>query len=87
MTFHPLTPERWKDFEKLFGPKGACAGCWCMWFRLTRAEFEKQKGAGNKRAMKKIVNSGEAPGIIAYSGDESVGWCSVAPRERYVIKN
>ncbi len=21
---HPLTPERWGDFERLFGPRGAC---------------------------------------------------------------
>ncbi|MBU1707525.1 GNAT family N-acetyltransferase [bacterium] len=85
LTFHPLTSENWKDFETLFGPKGACAGCWCMWFRLTRAEFEKQKGAGNKRAMKKIVTSGEVPGIIAYADGEPVGWCSVAPREMFTL--
>ncbi len=23
ITFHPLTPEYWSDFEKLFGPRGA----------------------------------------------------------------
>ncbi len=85
MIFNPLTSKRWPDFEKLFGKNGACGGCWCMWFRLTRAEFEKQKGAGNKRAMKRIVNSGEVPGILAYVRDEPVGWCSVAPRETFSL--
>jgi len=33
LTFHPLTPKRWTDFEVLFGPKGVCAGCWCMWWQ------------------------------------------------------
>jgi GNAT superfamily N-acetyltransferase len=83
LTFHPLTPDRWDDFERLFGERGACGGCWCMWWRLKRSLFEKQKGAGNKRAMKAIVRKGDVPGIIAYAGKEPVGWCAVAPREDY----
>ncbi len=83
LTFQPVTPKNWRDFEKLFGPNGACAGCWCMFWRQTRSEFDKLKGDSNKRAMKKIVDSGEIPGILAYHNGESVGWCSVAPRERF----
>jgi len=26
LEFHPLTPERWRDFEALFGERGACGG-------------------------------------------------------------
>ncbi|MBM4430292.1 MAG: GNAT family N-acetyltransferase, partial [Chloroflexi bacterium] len=40
--FHRLTPERWADFEELFGPRGAAGGCWCMWWRLTQREFDAQ---------------------------------------------
>jgi GNAT superfamily N-acetyltransferase len=87
LEFHPLTGERWSDFEKLFGKHGAYGGCWCMWWRVTRAAFEKQQGEGNKQTMKGIVNSGEVPGIIAYSDAEPVGWCSVAPRESYASLN
>jgi GNAT superfamily N-acetyltransferase len=79
----PLVAERWADFERLFGPRGACAGCWCMFFRQTRKEFEAGKGEANRLAMKAIVEGGEAPGLIAYDGEEPVGWCAVAPRERY----
>lgn len=81
--FYPLTPGRWDDFEKLFGKRGAYGGCWCMWWRTTRSQFEQQHGEGNRLAMKGIVNSGEIPGILLYSKGEPVGWCSVAPRERY----
>jgi GNAT superfamily N-acetyltransferase len=80
LDFLPLTHDRWSDFEKLFGARGACGGCWCMWWRLTRSEFELNKGDANRRAMKAIVRSGTVPGILAYDGDEPVGWCSVAPR-------
>lgn len=83
LTFEPVTPDRREDFEALFGERGACAGCWCMWFRGTRKVYEKNQGAGNKRRMKKIITSGEVPGILAYHGGEPVGWCAVAPRETY----
>lgn len=55
--------------------------CW----RLKRSQFEKQKGAGNKKALKKIVAAGEVPGLLAYAGREPVGWCSVAPREAFPV--
>lgn len=85
-TFHPLTPNRWKDFENLFGEKGACAGCWCTYWILKRSEYDKQrKGDGTKKFFKKIVNSGAPPGILAYDGDNSVGWCAIQPRENYPV--
>lgn len=83
LTFEPVTPDRWGDFETLFGKRGACAGCWCMWFRGTRKQYKKNQGVGNKRRMKKIIMSGEIPGIIAYQDDEPVGWCAIGPRETY----
>src|SRR4030065_400680 len=78
--FYPVTKENWKDFEKLFGEKGACAGCWCMYWRLRRKEYDSLRGAGTKKKMKNIVNKGIIPGIIAYDNDKPVGWCSVEPK-------
>lgn len=83
LTFHALTPARWADLEALFGERGACGGCWCMFWRQTRAEYEKKKGAGNRRALKRIVQSGKAPGILAYADGAPVGWCAMAPRTDY----
>jgi GNAT superfamily N-acetyltransferase len=80
---HPLTPQRWNDFEALFGTHGAYGGCWCMWWRSTRREFEARKGEGNRKAMKGIVDSGKVPGILGYLGNKPVGWCAVAPREEF----
>jgi GNAT superfamily N-acetyltransferase len=80
----PLTPDRWADLARLFGARGACGGCWCMWWRLPRAQFEKQKGDANRAAFERLVSAGAEPGLIAYSGGEPAGWCSVAPREEFV---
>ncbi|MBS7633639.1 GNAT family N-acetyltransferase [Candidatus Bathyarchaeota archaeon] len=83
LEFYPLTSERWVDLEKLFGKHGACGGCWCMWWRLSRADFNRNKGEGNRKAFKKIVDSGHIPGILAYFDGQPVGWCAVAPRESF----
>jgi GNAT superfamily N-acetyltransferase len=85
LRFAPLTPERWTDIEALFGERGAVGGCWCMWWRLKRAQFDMQKGEGNRQAMRAIVASGEVPGILAYGGQTAVGWCSVAPRAEFSV--
>jgi GNAT superfamily N-acetyltransferase len=83
LTFQPLTPDRWEDFEELFGPRGACAGCWCMFWRLPRSGFDAQKGDGNRGAMQALVEAGAVPGILAYAEGRPIGWCAVAPREDY----
>lgn len=86
LSFHPLTPDRWKDFEKLFGPRGACAGCWCTYWILRRSEFDRlRKGEGTKKFIKKIVKKGLPPGILAYEEDRAVGWCAIQPRENYPV--
>jgi hypothetical protein len=87
LTFHPLTPERWHDLEQLFGPRGACGGCWCMWWRIPRARFEQQKGVQNKLSLKALVDSGSVPGILAYAAGQPVGWCAVDPRSAYPVLN
>ena len=85
LKFVPLTQDCWKDFEKLFGDNGACGGCWCMSWRLKRSQYEKQKGLGNKKAIKKIVDSGTVPGILAYDSTNPIGWCAIEPRESYAL--
>ena len=52
--------------------------------RKTPAQFIKTKGAGNKRAIKKIIDSGKPPGVIGYSNGEPVAWCCVGPREDFI---
>lgn len=83
--FYPVTKINWKDFENLFGEKGACAGCWCMYWRMRRKDYDLQRGSGTKKIMKNLVNNGTVPGIIAYDNNKPVGWCSVAPREDFPV--
>ncbi len=83
LAFHPLTPERWADFEDLFGANGACAGCWCMWWRKTRAAWQQSAYADNHAAMRALVHGGNVPGILAYVDGAAAGWCSLGPRSEF----
>ncbi len=86
----PVSEDRWDDMQTLFGPRGAVGGCWCMWWRIKRSEFEKRKGEENRQAMQTIITSGDAPGLLAYrkglqgqKDAQPVGWCSLGPRESF----
>jgi len=79
----PLTRDRWADFEALMGPKGGYGGCWCMLWRLGKAEFTTNAGDGNRDAMKKLAAGEKAPGLLAYWDGHPVGWISVAPRQDF----
>lgn len=85
LEFHPVTLERWPDLEALFQAAdeteaGNPAGCWCMEWRMDRATWREGSGEPNRRAMKRFIAEGNVPGILAYHGGETIGWCSIAPR-------
>ena len=81
--FKPLTLDTWPDLERLFGPKGACGGCWCMYWFLASKTFVAGLGEPNHCALHELAGSDPALGLIAYVGDEPAAWCAMSPRERY----
>lgn len=54
-----------------------------MAWRLTSRDYQSGKGARNRARLRRLVASGDAPGVLAYSGTKAVGWCAVAPRSAY----
>jgi GNAT superfamily N-acetyltransferase len=79
-----LTPELWPALEELFGSNGACGGCWCMTWRLEKGEkWDAVKGKVAKQRFKKLVTTGKAHGILAFSDGQPVGWCSFDKRTDY----
>jgi len=76
-----LTLELWPQLEKLFGRNGACAGCWCMWWRLGPGESVSiSNGPRMKRRQKALVDSGTSRGVLAFVDGAPVGWCAYARR-------
>jgi GNAT superfamily N-acetyltransferase len=84
VTTRALAPALWPAVEALFGANGACAGCWCMYWRLARGErMEAVKGAEAKRRFRALVEAGEAQGLLAFAGDAPVGWLAFGPRRSF----
>lgn len=82
--FEELRPSLWPAIERLFGPNGACGGCWCMWWRAeSRKVWNQIRGAEAKKTFKSLVKNGVAHGILAFVADEPVGWCSFGPRRDF----
>ena len=79
-----LEKSDWPLVEALFGERGACGGCWCMAWRLTHTAWKEGRGAKNRRALKRLVESGDASGVLAVAGERAVGWCSAGPRADFV---
>ena len=87
LRIEPLTPDRWDDVVTLFGPRGASSGCWCMWWLKPAKEWDRDAGATNRRQFQRLVRNGPPPGLLAYEDGAAVGWCALAPRDRYVRLN
>jgi hypothetical protein len=80
LTIRPLTPDLWPALEDLFGNRGACNGCWCMYWRIGAA-YRKRPGDENKAPFQEIVKNGPPPGLLAFYRDIAVGWCQLTPRD------
>jgi GNAT superfamily N-acetyltransferase len=80
LTIRPLTRGLWPALEDLFGPNGACNGCWCMYGRIGSA-YRRRPREENHAAFKEVVERGPPPGLLAFEGDLAVGWCQLTPRE------
>lgn len=84
--FRPLTPRLMDCMgEVLRGSWGV--GCWCMYPRLTGADMKEMRGPGlnqrRREAMTKLARRRRAPGLLAFDGDEVVGWVAIAPRTEF----
>jgi GNAT superfamily N-acetyltransferase len=80
LAIHPLTPDRWDDFVRLFETDSMCRMCWCVAFRLPPSVRREMNGEVRKKHMAKVVKAGPPPGLLAYRDGEAVGWLAVAPR-------
>lgn len=83
----PLTRELLPDLAELFGQGGDPKWCWCSFYRLRGVDFRSATAASNRTVLEQAVEAtaaeGRAPGLIAYRGDEPVGWVSLGPREDF----
>lgn len=80
---HPVDSARWDDLERLFGPRGAVSGCWCMWWRLRGKDFRATGAEEHRAALCDRSGSAPSPGLLGYRAGEPVGWVSLGPRSEF----
>ena len=87
LDIRPLTPQRLPDLAALFEQGGDPKWCWCAYFRIRGFDFSSGGKARHRQVMETAVvdnaKEGRAPGLVAYDGEEAVGWISIGPREDY----
>jgi GNAT superfamily N-acetyltransferase len=68
------------DVRTMVGPKRPDANvCWCLSYRLPSKENRGLAGPARGERVRQLMRDGP-PGVLAYDGDEVVGWGAVARR-------
>ena len=78
---HPATEDRFDDLATMLGPKNpASSVCWCLSHRLDSRTNRSLVGPARGDYARELTTRPVAPGVLAYDGDEVVGWAAVASR-------
>ena len=68
------------DVKTMLGPKRADANvCWCLSYRLPGKENTSLQGPARGAKVADLMKHGPI-GVLAYDGEDVVGWAAVAPR-------
>ena len=81
----PANQATCDDLRSLFGSRGTAARCQCQRYRLNRGEsFAGQPVEERRYRLAEQTGCGDpeasTSGLVAWLGDEPVGWCAVGPR-------
>ncbi len=77
-----IRPARhFPDVAAVLGPRNPTSSvCWCLSHRLDSQANDALVGPERGRYVEDLLDEDVAPGVLAYAGDEVVGWAAVAPR-------
>jgi GNAT superfamily N-acetyltransferase len=72
---------RFEDVKTMVGPKRPDANvCWCLSYRIPSKQNLELHGTARGDLVKELVRQDPPPGVLAYDGDDVVGWAAVHPR-------
>jgi GNAT superfamily N-acetyltransferase len=81
VTVEPATAARFDDVATMLGPKNPSSSvCWCLSHRLDARTNRSLIGPARGEVVRRLCDRDVAPGVLAYEGEEVVGWAAVAPR-------
>jgi GNAT superfamily N-acetyltransferase len=69
------------DVATMVGPKRPESNvCWCLSYRIPSKENLALTGPARGERVRQLVEEDLPPGVLAYDGEEVVGWAGVHPR-------
>ena len=88
LTIVPLTTARVADLATLFDQGGDPEWCWCTYCRVRGRSWSNSTPTDNRALLGGLADRAPAdralaPGLVAYSDGQAVGWVSLGPREDY----
>ena len=80
MTIEVRPATVFEDVKTMVGPKRPDANvCWCLSYRIPSKENVSLRGPARAEKVAEMMERGPI-GVLAYDGDEVVGWAAVARR-------
>jgi len=81
----PADAARWKDLQTVFGTRGGASACQCQRAILPMREYWHMPRDLRRDFLHEEIIAARpvAPGLLAYLGDEPVGWCRLGPRRQF----
>jgi GNAT superfamily N-acetyltransferase len=81
ISVEPATTARFDDVATMLGPRDPASNvCWCLSHRVDSRTNRELVGPARREYVRALTGRPVAPGVLAYDGDEVVGWAAVAPR-------
>ncbi len=81
MSIEVRAAESFDDLALVVGPKRPDATvCWCLSYRVSSAENRALTGPARGERVRELLTEDLPPGVLAYDGDDVVGWAAVHPR-------
>jgi ribosomal protein S18 acetylase RimI-like enzyme len=89
-SFISLTADREQDYLQFFDSRAFTdnpkwAGCYC-YFPLhdpATIQWKSRTAAENRASVSGCIRSGATAGVLAYAGNDVVGWCNAGPWSMY----
>jgi GNAT superfamily N-acetyltransferase len=79
----PAPEAGWEVVEAVLMTDASTRNCWCQFHVLENREWRETTRDSRRELLGEQVAILDPPrGLVAFAGDEAVGWCGVEPRTR-----
>ena len=79
----PAREAGWDAVESVFQTEASARNCWCQFHVLANSDAARTDRDSRRANLADQIQTLDPPrGLIAFDGDQAIGWCGVEPRIR-----